>query len=199
MAMDKFKDLIKKVPVPDAIQNTVKTAFGKNSEMASLNKELTDKKDEQIKVYQLIGMEVYDLVKDGRADIPQIKGYIDKIDDISVRISELEKSIEQLEAEKAGGKRICSCGCELAAGAHFCPRCGASVALQNTTVTCTCGAVIPSNSVFCISCGKKLADSPAAAGETQTPAAETKMKQCICGAMVPEGQFVCYECGRKVE
>lgn len=198
MAMDKFKDLIKKVPVPDSIQNTVMTALGKNPAAASLNKELTDKKDEQIKVYQLIGMEVYDLVKEGRTDIPQIKGYIDKIDDIIARISELEKSIEQLEAEKAGGKRVCSCGCELAPGAHFCPKCGASVAVQNTTITCTCGAVIPANSVFCISCGKRIA-VPAAESDLLTTAAEPKMKQCICGAMVPEGQFVCYECGRKVE
>lgn len=58
--------------------------------------------NEKLKVYGFIGMEVDDLAKEEKIDFPQIKGYIEKMDEINQSIEELEKQIKESEIKNAG-------------------------------------------------------------------------------------------------
>ena len=78
--------------------------------------------------------------------------------------------------------RCARCGASLAAGAKFCPECGASVAQAARCVKC--GTPLPAGSKFCPACGAP-----------QT--AETVCKNC--GKKLEPGAKFCPECGTKTE
>lgn len=192
LAMDNIKGLMKKVKIPDNIHIVSKTAVENGSNVKAMKKELEDKMNDKIKTYGFIGMEIYDLARDNKIEIPQIKGYLDKMDELNRSIEELEKGIKEQEAKNAG-KNVCACGYKLKPQDRFCPNCG-EVVLRNTVI-CTCGAELEKNAKFCNSCGKSMEEIL----KLQEAPSQTSMKECICGAKVPAGQFMCLECGRKIE
>jgi len=197
MDLNKFKGIIEKVPGKDKIQNIVKTVSGKGGEGKALSNAIKDKHEELDKTYRLIGMEVYDLIKDQKYDIPQIKGYMDKVDDLSAEIERLE--IESAAASEGGSMMTCSCGALVNVNSKFCPNCGKPV--QPAVITCSCGEVLAPGIKFCNRCGKKVELVAADTGMTEPGASmpEAQAKQCLCGAMIPAGQTICFECGRKVQ
>lgn len=189
MELDKLKDMIKNVP--DKLQNIVKPAAG-GTNLKMLKSELDEKRNEKIKTYGFIGMEVYDLASENRIDIPQVKGYIDKMNELNAAIEELEHKIADVERSNEN-QNICSCGYKLKPEDKFCPNCGEAVVLS--AVICVCGAEVSRDSRFCQSCGRKMEDIV----KINDLPAPPPMKECICGAKVPADQFMCMECGRKLE
>lgn len=187
--MSNIKSFIKNVKVPDIVS---KAGSNETVNLKALRKELDDCKNEMVKIYGFIGMEVYDLSKEGKIDVPQINNYLTKIDELNANIQDLEKGISAQETRNQG-KNICSCGCKLNPQDRFCPNCG-EVVLKDTII-CTCGAEVSRNSKFCNSCGKKVEDLIAETSKVE----QAPVKECICGAKIQPGQFMCLECGRKVE
>jgi len=189
--MDNIKELMKKVKMLD--KNGVAQTFeDNNANLKSLKKELEEKMNEKIKVYGFIGMEAYDLIKEQKAELPQLNSYIEKIDELNESIAEMEELIRR-EENKNKGKNVCTCGYKLKAQDRFCPNCGEPV--PKDTVVCSCGEEIQKDMKFCCSCGKSVEEILS----SQETAGRQAMKECICGAKVPAGQFMCLECGRKVE
>lgn len=185
----KIKGIMKKMGPSNAGHSEPKQGSGVN--LKALKKEIDGKREAQVKIYGLIGMEVYDLSKENEVDIPQIKNYLERMDGINKEIQELETKIKEQEMRNAG-KNICSCGYKLKRGDKFCPNCGEPVP---GIIICSCGAQLDENMKFCSSCGRKMEDIL----NEQKTSKESTMRVCICGAKVPIGQFMCMECGRKLE
>lgn len=190
--MANIKDLMEKVKIPENIPMLLKQQADGGGNLKAVRKSLEDKMNEKVKIYGFIGMEVYDLSKENRVEIAEIKTYLDKMDVLNGEIEELEKQKEELE-RKSAKKNICVCGYKLKQQDRFCPNCGEVV--EKDTVTCMCGAELEKNAKFCNACGKSMEDILNGQRTVQAPA----MKECICGAKVPAGQFMCLECGRKIE
>lgn len=190
--MANIKDLMEKVKIPENISMLPKQQADGGGNLKAVRKSLEDKMNEKVKIYGFIGMEVYDLSKENRVEIAEIKTYLDKMDVLNGEIEELEKQKEELE-RKSAKKNICVCGYKLKPQDRFCPNCGEVV--EKDTVTCMCGAELEKNAKFCNACGKSMEDILNSQKTAQAPA----MKECICGAKVPAGQFMCMECGRKIE
>lgn len=191
--MDNISGLIKKVKIPEKILPTYKVQMGDGLNLKTVKKNLEELMNEKVKIYGFIGMEVYDLSKENKIEIVQIKNYLDKMDALNGEINKLEKQKEELE-KKSVGKNVCSCGCKLKPQDRFCPNCGEVV--SRDTILCTCGAELSKDVKFCSVCGKRTEDILQEQAVAKEP---PKMRECICGAKVPEGQFMCMECGRKIE
>lgn len=190
--MDSIKDLMKKVKIPESIPVVSKFQAEEGMNLKAVQKNLEDKMNEKVKIYGFIGMEVYDLAKENKIEIAEIKTYIEKMDELNTEVEELEKQKEELE-RKTAKKNICVCGYKLKPQDRFCPNCGEVIAKD--TVVCTCGTELSKNTKFCSVCGKSMEDII----NSKEDAKKTVMKECICGAKVPAGQFMCLECGRKIE
>lgn len=190
--MANIKDLMEKVKIPESISIISKSQAEGGSNLKAVRKTLEEKMNEKGKIYGFIGMEVYDLSKENRVEIAEIKSYLDKMDALNGEIKELEKQKEELE-KKSLKKNICVCGYKLKPQDRFCPNCGEVV--ERDTVTCTCGAELKKTARFCNVCGKSMEDITKSWQAVQMPA----IKECICGAKVPVGQFMCMECGRKIQ
>lgn len=189
ISADSIKGIMKRIKPTDGGHSAPKQDSGVN--LKALKKEIDEKRGEQAKTYGFIGMEVYDLVKEKKIEIPQIESYLEKMDEINSEIKELETKIQEQE-RRIAGKNICSCGYKLKPSDKFCPNCGEPVP---GIVICSCGVQLDQNAKFCSSCGKKIEDIL----KEQETAKEAPMRICICGAKVPAGQFMCMECGRKLE
>lgn len=190
--MDNIKGLMKIVKKTDSIHIAPKNSAENGTNLKTMKKELEAKMNEKAKIYGFIGMEIYDLSKENKIEIPQIKSYLDKMDEINQTVADLEKQIKEKEAKNAG-KNVCACGYKLKPQDRFCPNCGESV--PRDTVICSCGAELDKNARFCNSCGKSMENIL----KEQEEPKQLPMKECICGAKVPAGQFMCLECGRKIE
>lgn len=193
--MDNIKGFMKMVKVPEGTHGGAKTQTEGGGNLKAVKKTLEEKMNEKVKIYGFIGMEIYDLSKDNRIEIAEIKTYLDKMDALNGEIEELEKQKEELE-KKTTKKNICSCGYKLKPQDRFCPNCGEVV--ERDVIICSCGAELSKTAKFCGTCGKPVEEIRST---QQTPQAmqAPAMKECICGAKVPVGQFMCLECGRKVE
>lgn len=194
--MDNIKGFIKMVKVPEGIHAAAKTRAEGGANLKFVKNTLEEKMNEKVKVYGFIGMEIYDLSKENRVEIPEIKTYLDKMDALNIEIEELEKQKKELE-RKADKKNICSCGYKLKSQDRFCPNCGEVV--ERDVIICTCGAELSRTAKFCGTCGKPIAEIINTQQSVQTMQKVSAMKECVCGAKVPVGQFMCLECGRKVE
>lgn len=190
--MDSFKGLMKKVKMPENLHMASKSVTEKGVNLKTMKKELEERMNEKAKIYGFIGMEIYDLSKNNKIEIPQIKSYLDKMDELNKVTEELENQIKE-EKMKNMGKDICVCGYKLKAQDRFCPNCGEVV--PRDTIICTCGTELDKNTKFCNTCGKKVEELL----EEKDEPKQAEMKECICGAKVPVGQFMCLECGRKIE
>ncbi len=191
--MDNITGLMKKVKIPEKILPTSKVQTKDGLNLKTIKKELEELMNAKAKIYGFIGMEVYDLSKENKIEIAQIKTYLDNMEVLNGEIEELEKQKEELE-KKSAGKNICSCGYKLKPQDRFCPNCGEVV--SRDTIICTCGAELAKGAKFCSVCGKRTEDILQGQEIVKAP---PKMRECICGAKVPEGQFMCMECGRKLE
>lgn len=190
--MDSIKELMKKVKITESIPVVSKFQAEDGTNLKAVQKNLEEKMNEKVKIYGFIGMEVYDLIKEDRIEIAEIKTYIDKMDVLNTEVQELEKQKEELE-RKTAKKNICACGYKLKPQDRFCPNCGEVIAKD--TILCTCGTELAKDAKFCNVCGKRIEEIV----NNQEVAEEMVMKECICGAKVPAGQFMCLECGRKIE
>ena len=121
--MDNIKGFMKMVKVPEGIHGGAKTKTEGGTNLKTVKKTLEEKMNEKVKIYGFIGMEVYDLSKEKRIEIAEIKTYLDKMDVLNGEIEELEKQKEELE-RKTAKKNICSCGYKLKPQDRFCPNCG---------------------------------------------------------------------------
>lgn len=185
-----IKGLVKKV-IPDSAHMVPKSESAVN--LKALKKTADEKRSEQAKIYGFIGMEVYDLVKEKKIEIPQIQNYFKQMDALSQEILDLEEKIKEQEIRNLG-KNVCACGYKLKADDRFCPNCGEPVP---GIVVCSCGLCLDKDTKFCSSCGKKMEDI-LKEQETQRQS-QVPMRECVCGAKIPAGQFMCFECGRKIE
>ncbi|MBD5507533.1 MAG: zinc ribbon domain-containing protein [Lachnospiraceae bacterium] len=190
--MANIMGLMEKVKIPESIPRLPKQQSENGGNLKTVRKSLEEKMNEKVKIYGFIGMEVYDLSKENRIEIAEIKTYLDKMDVLNGEIEELEKQKEELERKNVK-KNICVCGYKLKPQDRFCPNCGEVI--ERDTVICTCGAELEKTAKFCGVCGKSVEDIINSQQTAHAPA----VKECICGAKVPVGQFMCMECGRKIE
>lgn len=192
--MGNIKGFMKMVKVPEGMHGGSKFQTENNANLKTVKKTLEEKMNEKVKIYGFIGMEVYDLSKENRIEIKEIKTYLNKMDILNGEIEELEKQKEELE-RKTAKKNVCLCGYKLKPQDRFCPNCGEVV--ERDVIICSCGAELSKSARFCGICGKPVEESAGTqlGQNIQAPA----MKECICGAKVPVGQFMCFACGRKVE
>ncbi len=170
-----------------------------------LKKSLEEKQQEKNRIFSYIGMEVYDLCREGKLSVPQIDIYFEKMQALEQEIADLEAKLNGTKQKIQFGSR-CACGCHLKPGAKFCPQCGAPVAAE--AQVCACGSKIEKGVRFCQNCGKKAPEpgSRLAVEETGQPPwqqqpemdAPAGQRECICGAVVLAGQTMCMECGRIV-
>ena len=107
--MDNIAGLMKKVKIPEKIIPASKVQTEDGLSLKAVKKNLEERMNEKAKIYGFIGMEVYDLSKEKKIEIVQIKSYLDKMDALNSEIEGLEKQKEELE-KKSAGKNICSCG-----------------------------------------------------------------------------------------
>ena len=151
--MDNIAGLMKKVKIPEKIIPVSKVQTEDGLSLKAVKKTLEERMNEKAKIYGFIGMEVYDLAKEKKIEIVQIKSYLDKMDALNSEIEGLEKQKEELE-KKSAGKNICSCGYKLKTQDRFCPNCGEVVARD--TLICSCGAELAKDVKFCSVCGKRV-------------------------------------------
>ena len=111
---------------------------------------------EKAKMYEFIGMEVFDLQSAGKINIEEIEPFCKKI-------GELNAEIAVLEAEAAlKATIICECGKVVLGGAKFCSACGKSRDIpipQSQTenvAECVCGAVLEADALMCMECGRRV-------------------------------------------
>lgn len=169
------------------------SAGSSGNDYKNYKKLLDEKNQERAKVYGFIGMDVYDLYKQGKVSIAELDVHFEKME-------ALEKEIEELTVEKqrqemqTKGSSVCSCGQPLTAENLFCPSCGKPV--DNGMIVCSCGKTVKSDMQFCSFCGRDLQLEKQRVGNASP---QITYRQCICGAQVPGDQFMCMECGRKIE
>lgn len=177
--------------------NTIGQNFSNFSTGQGLKKNLEDKQNEKNKIYNYIGMEVYDLYRNNGFRQDELNVYLDKLVDLDKEIREIESEMEQLNS--ASKSMRCSCGNTILDGMKFCSKCGKPI--EKDEIPCKCGRMLKRDMKFCPECGQSVADLM---DEQEKPAEKTseekaiEIKKCICGAQITEGQSVCMECGRKV-
>ncbi len=111
---------------------------------------------EKAKMYEFIGMEVFDLYLADKMNLETIEPFCNKIETLNTEI-------EKLEIEIAINSNICECGAKLQKGAKFCPACGKSTAKEDRlqakpadVIECVCGAVVEPDSQMCMECGRRI-------------------------------------------
>jgi len=163
----------------------------------NIKKQLEEKNKERSKVYGFIGMDIYDLYKQGKVNIQELDVHFEKMKALEQEIADLEAERQRQELQSKGNS-VCSCGQPLTTDNRFCPSCGKPV--DSGMITCTCGKIVKNDLKFCSYCGRNLQDLISNATEQGAPNEPGgQYRECICGARVPEGQFMCMECGRKIE
>ena len=171
-----------------------------------VKKALDEKYQERKKIFEYIGMEVYDLYKQGKVSISKAEIHFRKMGEIEAEIARLEAEKQRIEAEKRK-TNACSCGYALSGREQFCPKCGKPV--ERGKMICTCGKAVRKDMQFCANCGKsvkELMQGPAVNVQGRrpdvrmpsNPAPQPQFRECICGAKVPVGQNMCMECGRMI-
>lgn len=165
--------------------------IGNFSNIQNIKKSLEEKNQDRAKMFGYIGMETYDLYKQGKVSVPELESYFENMEALEKQIEELENQKAELE-EQSKRTPTCSCGATLSPKDKFCGKCGKPVESKNNI--CECGRKIEEGMAFCSNCGKSLDGA-----QREIPQEVINFQECICGAKVPEGQFMCMECGRKIE
>jgi|GEM_PF-3231314 len=143
---------------------------------------------EKTKMYEFIGIEIYDLFIDGKICMEEIEPFCKKIKEISAEIGQLQIVI----AKEAN---ICECGGKNKKGARFCISCGKAVVGNATkTEACICGEKLIKGNKFCASCGNNNNTQQALHQCIERPV----IRECVCGAALESDVKMCMECGRRV-
>lgn len=187
--------------------DTIGQNFTNFSANQGLKKSLDEKLSEKAKMYNYIGMETYDLYKNGKIVQPELDVYFEKMKALEQEIAEIQAEMDK--AKTAGnGSFKCSCGAVLPQESKFCPNCGKAV--KNDWIICSCGRQIKRDMAFCSYCGRKISELSVPAGNQEAAAianggnlpgtgnGQVQGKECICGAIIPAGQSMCMECGRRI-
>ena len=135
----------------------------KGKTVRSIKKQINEIMKEKSTLFGVIGMEAYDLYKAGKLEPAGLKGYFEKMEQLSEKMESLEEEKQQLEA-KAQKNNICECGCKLSKNTKFCPNCGRAVEsmkteedqAQNGPRECICGAKIMPGQFMCMECGRRV-------------------------------------------
>lgn len=174
---------------------------GVNNLINNQGKRAGSKVNELQNMYKIIGMETYDLYKQGRLNDVNLQSYFEK-----VQVLENEIAMEEAAKTNAGGRK-CSCGAVLSSGSKFCPACGKAVATVASIQCENCGNQLSPNAKFCNGCGTPVATSirPVSSAEARptqfaqpVQPVQQQFIDCICGSKVPMGQTLCMTCGRKI-
>lgn len=113
---------------------------------------------EKAKMYEFIGMEIYDLYESGQLQIDAILPFCHKIAGINQELAALENTEIQ-------NGLICECGAKLHEDMNYCMACGKKVALEEliaqepetkTYTECVCGAVVEVGTPMCMECGRRI-------------------------------------------
>ncbi|HHX62878.1 MAG TPA: hypothetical protein GX707_19530 [Epulopiscium sp.] len=153
-------------PLSDKVTELMANTADQKS-INAINNEIKILVEDKTKMYQFIGMEVYDLYTAGKVELEQLGSFYEKINTIDSDIKKLEHEKSIQESIK---NNICSCGFKLKKGQQFCPSCGASteklmdeelgeVLLTSEAgqeVECVCGAVVDSSGLMCMECGRRI-------------------------------------------
>lgn len=187
--------------------DTISQNFSSFSANQGHKKNLDEKLNEKAKLYNYIGMETYDLYKEGKLAYPELDVYFEKMTALEQEIEKIQMEINKAKTSGNGSFK-CTCGNILSPDSKFCPKCGKAV--ETDLITCSCGRQVKRDMAFCSYCGQKISELSAAMENLAYPeisggAENVKMqtrqvlgKECICGAIVPAGQFMCMECGRRI-
>lgn len=157
--------------------------------MASIKKQMNMLVKEKAKMYEFIGMEIYDLYKNENLEIPQIEAFYKKLDGLEGEIKKLDNMREEKKKKKK--TIVCECGTSTTDDQKFCPGCGKK--LLKEMIICNCGNEISEEIKFCPNCGtnrEMLKES--------SDKVESAKVECVCGAMVGVDELMCMECGRRI-
>lgn len=161
-----------------------------------------------------IGEKYFELFKDKPA--PELKGFIDDINNSLAVIEENNKKINQINETKkvaataSNGGVVCkNCGASNNGEAAFCVNCGkplekdAKPAVILNGVTCPkCGTVNEEGGAFCVNCGGPLAkeETTTKKSSKSSKKEEKTTKTCPkCGAENDASMGFCTECGTKLD
>lgn len=183
--------------------NTIGQNINSFSANQGLKKKLDEKLEEKKKIYNYIGMEVYDLYKAGKIVQPELDVYFEKMNILEQEIAAVKAEMDKAKTPLQENHK-CSCGNILSPGSKFCPKCGKPV--ESEFIICSCGGKVKRGMIFCPQCGQKMSELSVAnaqqnydgRGFSEINSAKAQRKECICGALIPVGQSICMECGRKV-
>ena len=83
---------------------SIPTKFGneRSVNLKALKKDIEEKMNEKVKIYGFIGMETYDLIKENKVELPQLSGYIEKMEEIDSSIQQMEELLKQEELKNKG-------------------------------------------------------------------------------------------------
>jgi hypothetical protein len=141
--------------VADSVKGGISGAASMVGFVDASKKKLKTLVSEKEKMYEFIGMEVFDLYVAEKIDIDAIVPFCEKLEAINTEIEEIE--IEIIKAAKN-----CECGQRIKKSAKFCASCGKTLAVESieneektNTCECVCGAEIKSNMLMCMECGRR--------------------------------------------
>lgn len=134
----------------------------------AIKSEIKSLLEDRSKMYQFIGMEVYDLYTSNKVKLEQLDSFYEKLDTINSQIKDLENE-KQIQENKKNKSTLCDCGFKLKKEQQFCPQCGTSVQMmlegeseekliedEVVEVECVCGAIVSSEGSMCMECGRKI-------------------------------------------
>lgn len=109
---------------------------------------------EKSKMYEFIGMEVFDLYQAGSIKIDSIEPFCNKL-------LELNKELAKIESLFIDSSLKCECGADLNENMKFCMTCGKKVdqieePIKVATIACACGSEVAIDALFCMECGRKV-------------------------------------------
>lgn len=152
----------------------------------SSSKNVKKAMEEKSKLFGYIGMDVWDMKKEGKINMPELEPYFEKL-------SLLEQEIQEQKVEKQKkGEVVCVCGRKLEKGMKFCSYCGTPVGNeeeQGARERADENRSAPASNFW-----RGTSDF-----QTNGEARFKSARECICGARIPEGQFMCMECGRRLD
>lgn len=114
--------------------NTVSEGSKLIAEKAKLNLQLQDAEKEKAKLFQNIGMLVYNLQKNEEIHIEQAEAMLGEVDAVIEKADGIRAKLKALDAEKEQANTatavplqdgvVCSCGYTNGSDAKFCAKCG---------------------------------------------------------------------------
>jgi len=164
MAMNQFLNNVKKhtINATDKIKDGITETASKTGIYDVNKQKMKSLIAEKAKMYEFIGMEIFDLYEAGKVEISSIEPFCKKIIGLNAELALLENATIQNE-------HLCECGAKLHEEMKFCAVCGKKVSafdpikpsVTETPVIeytqCVCGAEVEVGSPMCMECGRRIA------------------------------------------